>query len=145
MPVLKPSYLRFWRVARAVLASAFVVVVFAKALLSSGLLRSYAFDVTAPAWMYVEIRGLYAPGRANWRTRLIGCSPERTALVLFAASAAAEGGQYLKTWTHFPGVFDIYDLIAYAVGIGACYCVDRVLARSPLTAGIDQRQSRGVV
>jgi hypothetical protein len=62
MLVPKTSHLRFWRVARVALAGAVVVVVFAKGLLSPGLLRSYAFDVLAPAWLYVEIRGLYAPG-----------------------------------------------------------------------------------
>ena len=143
MLVPKTPHLRFWRVARVVLSGAFVIVVLAKGLLAPGLLRSYAFDVLVPAWLYVEIRGLYAPGRSDWRTRLIGCSPERTAVVLFVATAAAEGGQCFKTWTHFPGVFDIYDLIAYAVGIGACYGVDRVLARSPLPAGIDGQTSRG--
>jgi hypothetical protein len=130
MLVPKTSHLSFWRAARVVLAIAFAAVVFSKLLLSPGFLRSYAFDVMAPAWAYVEFRGLYAPSRSNWRTRLIGCSPERTALVLFVATAAAEGGQYFNTWTHLPGVFDMYDLIAYAVGIGACYGVDKVLARS---------------
>ena len=137
------SPVRFWRVTRVVLAVAFVVVVFSKLLLSPGFLRSYAFDVIAPAWVYVEFRGLYAPGRSNWRTRLIGSSPERTALVLFVLTAAAEGGQYFKSWTYLPGVFDIYDLIAYAVGIGACYGIDKMMARSPSPAGIDGRRSRG--
>lgn len=117
----------FWRVARVVLSGLFVIVTLTKGLLSPGVLRSYAFDVVVPAFLYVEFRGLHAPKRSIRGACWIGRSPERAALALFSATAAAEFGQYFKAWTHLPGVFDIYEIVAYAAGIGACYAVDTLL------------------
>lgn len=130
MPQEKTS-IRFWWITRMVLGALFILVSFSKGSLPPGLVRGYGFDVVVPAFLFVEARGLYAPGRANFWNRLIGCSPERAAFVAYLISALSELGQYFKSWTHLPGVFDPSDLVAYAVGIGVVYAIDKLLHRQP--------------
>jgi hypothetical protein len=88
-------------------------------------LRAWGADLTVPAWMYIQLRSLEGPRRRQVFHRLMGRTPEQAAILLFAASTATELLQ--KFWPRgpFPGSFDPYDIVAFAVGIAACYTMDR--------------------
>jgi hypothetical protein len=91
----------------------------------AGFFTNYAADLLCPAGLYVVGRGLGAPARDNWMRRTFGRTPELMALSLFFGSALTEVSQ--RYWPHgiFPGRFDPLDLVAYAVGLGACYAGER--------------------
>lgn len=91
-----------------------------------GFLTNHAADVFVPAWLYVAARGLYSrSGRTTLIQRTIGRTPEIAALSLFVASAVTEVSQYY--WPHglFPGRFDWYDLLSYAVGVVVVFAADK--------------------
>jgi len=97
----------------------------------AGLITSYGADLALPAWLYIATRSLDNPQRKSWLKRILGRSPELAASVLFLASAITEASQFYWPAGIFPGVFDVFDIIAYGIGIMACYILDkRSLRRS---------------
>lgn len=74
-------------------------------------------------------RGLYPTRvRKSFIQRTFGRTPEIAALSLFVASTLTEVSQ--RFWPHglFSGRFDVFDVIAYACGLAACYAADKVLS-----------------
>ena len=92
----------------------------------AGFLTEHAADLCLPAWLYIATRRLAAATPARGAlVRHLGRTPETAALGLFAASAATELSQI--RWPHgiFRGAFDPLDLLAFAIGLLACWAVDR--------------------
>ena len=97
-----------------------------------GLLTDHAADLVALAWLYVTARGVYSVhGRKTFIQRTLGRTPERAAIGLFLASTATEISQFYWPRGIFSGRFDARDILAYAVGLAACYVADK---RSPVRA-----------
>jgi len=91
-----------------------------------GFLTNHTADVVVPAWLYVTSRGLHSGhGRRTLLARTLGRTPELAALSLLAACTLTEVSQFY--WPHgiFSGRFDVLDLLAYAVGLAACYVADK--------------------
>jgi hypothetical protein len=101
--------LKFWRVHYWItLAGWLLAAVLNMAGVRAGFATSHLADLTLPAWLYILFRGLSVPDRQAWVTQVaapkwqvwltlhIGATPERTALLLFAASSATELAQ--KYW-----------------------------------------------
>jgi hypothetical protein len=97
----------------------------------AGLVTSYGADLTLPAWLYIAARSLDNPQRHSWLKRYFGGTPELTASIVFLASALTEVSQYYWPGGIFPGVFDFFDILAYGIGILACYIFDRRYGRRP--------------
>jgi hypothetical protein len=91
----------------------------------AGLITSYGADLTVPAWLYITTRSLDHRERKSWLKKMIGASPELAAGVLFLASALTELSQYYWPKGLFSGVFDIGDVLAYGIGLLACYLLDK--------------------
>jgi len=117
---------RTWRVAYRLLTVLFIVTaVLSIQRIPAGFLSNYGADVGCPAWLYIRLRGL--SGQApNALGRWFAATPERAAIVLFGGSTLTEFSQIW--WPHgfFSGVFDSYDIVAYAVGVGTCYVLEKV-------------------
>jgi hypothetical protein len=116
-----------WKIVYWTLFAAFLVTAALNMLhVHAGFLTNYLADITGPAWLYVGFRGLDGhPPRLFAST--LGRTPEIAALSLFAASAATEVSQLF--WPHgiFSGHYDPLDILAYAVGISACYLGEKML------------------
>ncbi len=128
---------RAWRVAYWLLTALFVVTaVLSIQRIPAGLLSSYGADVGCPAWLYIGLRGLHGQ-KPNVLGRYFAATPERAAVVLFGGSTLTELSQVW--WPHgfFSGVYDPYDIAAYAIGVGACYVLEKVgLSRARSTPGL---------
>ena len=90
------------------------------------LFTSYAADLTCPAWMYVVLRR--RPSR-TWVPRWLVATPTTAALTLFVGSTLTELSQIRWPRGVFRGVFDPWDIVAYATGILACYLLEATGAR----------------
>jgi hypothetical protein len=100
-----------------------------------GFLTNYLADLTFPPFYYIFIRGkIYKKETipdllfvGNW----FGISPERASISIFIVGVLME----LKTlyWPHgpFAGTFDPMDILAYAVGLIACYIFDKWTTHFP--------------
>jgi len=93
------------------------------------LLRAYGADVAVPAWMYILLRSLEGPRRRQVFHRLLGRTPGQAAAVLFIGSTATELMQRFMPGGPIPGTFDKFDILAFAVGIGAVYALDKRTAQ----------------
>lgn len=112
---------RAWTVAYRVLTAVFIVTAVISTLrIPAGFLSNHAADLACPAWLYIMLRGLHG-ARPTGFQRFFGATPERAALVLFGGSTLTELSQIW--WPHgfFAGTYDGYDIVAYAIGVGACY------------------------
>jgi hypothetical protein len=101
--------------------------------LRAGFLTDHLADLTVPALLYVISRGL-APGKRRPSfsvLRWLGRTPERAAIVLFAASTATELSQLRWPRGPFAGRFDPWDVLAYGVGLLLCYGADRISEARP--------------
>src|SRR5262245_55861174 len=119
--------MRKWRAAYWVLFAIFMTTAALNMTkVHAGFLTNYASDLFVPPWLYIVVRRLAHRGQSvSLLHRWFGPTPERAAIGLFIASAATEVSQIY--WPHgvFRGVFDPFDLLAYAVGLGACYIFER--------------------
>ena len=124
--ILSDMHVRCWRISWW---SLFVVWVGCAILdvnhIHAGLVTSYGADLALPAWLYIATRSLDNPQRQSWLKRIVGRTPELTASILFLASAITEVSQYYWPRGVFPGVFDFFDILAYGIGILACYILDK--------------------
>jgi hypothetical protein len=91
----------------------------------AGVLTNYGADLTLPAWLYILTRSLDNPYRQTFLRRILGRTPELAAGAVFLASTLTEISQYFWPRGIFPGTFDLLDIMAYGVGIGICYVIDR--------------------
>lgn len=115
-----------WKVAYWLLTVVFLVTaVISIRRIPAGFLSNYAADVGCPAWLYIGLRGLHGP-QANFLGRYFAATPERAALVLFGGSTLTELSQLGWPRGFFAGTFDPYDILAYAVGVGACYACETI-------------------
>jgi len=72
----------------------------------------------------IGLRGLHGwQRRPGWSLGLVARSPELAASVLFAGATVTELSQAYWPTRLFLGRFDVFDILAFAVGIGACYAV----------------------
>jgi hypothetical protein len=125
---------RAWRLAYWLLTILFVVTaVLSIQRIPAGLLSSYGADLGCPAWLYIGLRGLH--GKApNVLGRFFAATPERAAVVVFGGSTLTELSQIW--WPHgfFSGVYDPYDIVAYGIGVGVCYVLEKASLSQPRTA-----------
>jgi hypothetical protein len=115
-----------WTAAYWVLTAVFIVTaILSTQRISAGFLSNYAADLACPAWLYIGLRGLHGR-RQTALGRYFAATPERAALVLFGGSTLTELSQIW--WPHgfFAGRYDPYDVVAYAVGVGACYGLEKI-------------------
>ena len=87
-----------------------------------GFWNSYVLDMAGPAWNYILLRGLFAPGRRWVLTRFF--SPLRALLYVLAVCFVVELMQYFRLYA---STFDPLDMIAYISLLLPCYAVDRAL------------------
>lgn len=91
-----------------------------------GFLTNHTADLVVPAWMYVAFRGLHSTGGRQTRIqRTLGRTPELAALSLLLASTLTEVSHFYWPRGLFRGRFDALDILAYAVGLVACYVLDK--------------------
>ncbi len=90
----------------------------------AGMLTDYGADLTQPAWLYIASRSLDNPARQGWVRRTVGATPIRAAALIFLGSTATEISQYFWPQGLFPGTYDPFDILAYAVGTGICFALD---------------------
>jgi peptidoglycan/LPS O-acetylase OafA/YrhL len=130
--------LQGWRIAYYTLLAVWVCdAVLVMARVRAGFFTSYAADLALPAWLYIVARHLHDSKSRSVLNRVLGRSPEMAAGALFLASVASEVSQRLWPSGFFAGRFDPFDIVAYAVGIGICYAVDkRSRSRGPATANV---------
>ncbi|MFN7937754.1 MAG: hypothetical protein U0R19_30780 [Bryobacteraceae bacterium] len=81
-----------------------------------GFLTNYCADLFQPAWVYIVVREA-----RRWHGR----TPETAAILVLGGAVLTECSQYF--WPHglFRGRFDPMDILAYAVGVGTCYGVEK--------------------
>ena len=125
----------FWKILHHVLLVVFLVTAALNMLdIHGGFLTNYAADLVVPAWLYVVTRGLH-PDRQQPTIiqKLFGRTPEIAASSLFIASTLTELRQ--RVWPNgpFAGRFDIFDIVAYGVGLASCYAAEKFLYTSPVT------------
>ncbi|MFH1198346.1 MAG: hypothetical protein V1720_21775 [bacterium] len=88
-------------------------------------LTTHAADLSGPAMLYIQFRKSWQQGNRKILTTLFGCSPEITASVFFFGSTATEIIQKYYPHGIFPGRFDPWDIVSYAVGVGICYGLEK--------------------
>ena len=121
---------RAWIVGYWVLTAFFIVTaIISTQKIRAGFLSNYAADVTCPAWLYVTLRGLHGR-RPSAVGRYFAATPERAAVVLFGGSALTELSQIWWPAGFFAGRYDPLDILAYGIGVGACYALEK-LSMSP--------------
>ena len=123
---MRETHTHYWRISWWLL---FVVWIGSAILgvnhVHAGFLTSYGADLSLPAWLYIAARSLDNPQRESWLKRFVGRSSEQAAVLLFLASVTTEISQFYWPQGIFPGVFDIFDIVAYASGIVLCYILDK--------------------
>lgn len=85
----------------------------------AGVLTNYGADLFGTAW-------LYAMTRLGWTVVQRGrpASAATAATVIFVLCAVSEVGQHTGV---VPGHYDPYDVLTFAVAIGACLWLERAL------------------
>ena len=116
-----------WKIAFWILLICWVVgAALSMAKVRGGFLTSYLADLTFPPYFYIALRGKgFNRPLVIKPIRRFGQTPLRAALSIFAVGAVAEISSYF--WPHGPfgGTFDPLDIVAYAVGLIACYLFDQ--------------------
>ena len=114
-----------WKVAYWLLFAAFLAAAGLNlAGISAGFATSYAADLVCPAWLYIAIRSLHAPGSKHWLSRVFPTTPEVVASILFFGSTLTEISQRFWPRGIFSGTYDPLDIVAFAAGVGTCYAFD---------------------
>ena len=124
------SQARIWQWSFYALSTVFVVTAALNLLqVRAGFLTNYAADIVVPAWLYIAFRGHAPGGRRGLIAAVIGRTPEVAAMTLFIASTFTEWTQLYWPQGIFRGTFDPLDIVAFGVGLGACYAAERMLMR----------------
>jgi hypothetical protein len=87
---------------------------------------THAADLSGPAFLYIQARRSFVTGKARFPNKLIGRSPEFSAIIFLGGSIATEISQKYYPHGLFPGTFDPWDIAAYATGVGICYLIEKV-------------------
>lgn len=92
----------------------------------AGFLSSYLADLLFPPWFYILVRGL-APQRPKTSVLMawFGHSAERAAISIFLVGVVSELSSRYWPRGIFPGTYDPWDIVAYAVGLGVCYSCEQ--------------------
>jgi len=115
-----------WRLLSRVLFGAFLITAALNMTgTAAGFATDHLADLVGPAWLYVVFRGLAEPAKGSRLRQLLGASPERAAIVLFAGSTATEITQIFWPSGVFAGRFDPLDISAFALGILPLYLIDK--------------------
>lgn len=111
----------------------------------AGFATSYLADLVVPAWLYIVLRGGHEPRRRPRLYRMLGATPEFSAVVLFVGSTLTEFTQMSWPTGLFAGTYDPLDIAAYGVGVGVCYALDRSDNRTASTSvSVQAGVARGV-
>jgi hypothetical protein len=95
--------------------------------LNAGFFTNYLADLTLPALLYVLSRGLVPNRRlVGPLNRWLGRTPEIALAFFFWASTATELSQLYWPRGFFAGRFDPWDILAYGVGLLACYSLEKL-------------------
>jgi hypothetical protein len=114
---------RSWIFYTAMMAIALGIGVLQMFRVPAGLLTDYGADVFGTAWLYAMFRqGRTVFGRGRAMTAPL------TAVFVFTGCAVSEFAQAAEI---LPGVFDSFDLLAFAVSVAACYALDRHVDLGP--------------
>jgi hypothetical protein len=90
-----------------------------------GFLTNHAADLALPAWLYIVLRMQTADGRRSQLLPWAGRSAGVTAGMIFAGATATEAWQYFWPEGIFAGTFDPLDIVAFGVGVSACYLAEQ--------------------
>jgi hypothetical protein len=115
----------WWQTAEWILFGIWIADAIAVMLhIRGGFLTSHAADLALPPWLYIALRRQYRGLAGLPVIRHIFASALLTGISVFVASCATEVSQYF--WPHgvFPGTFDWFDLLCYAIGLGAVVAAD---------------------
>jgi hypothetical protein len=117
---------RSWSIAFSALVILFAIAAALNMLnLHVPFFTTHAADLSGPALLYIQTRRSWQQGSTRFLTRAFGRSPEVTAGVFFFASTATEISQIFYPHGIFSGRFDPWDIVAFAVGVGACYISEK--------------------
>jgi hypothetical protein len=120
------KYGRSWSMALFVLVAIFAIAAILNMLhLRMSILTTHAADVSGPALLYIQFRKSWQQGNRKFLTRIFGRSPEITASTFFFGSVITEISQKYYPHGIFPGVYDPWDIAAYAVGVGTFYFLEK--------------------
>lgn len=89
--------------------------------LQAGILTAQGADLTAPALLYFLTR------RGKTYLRYIGLTPQRPMRVAAGLLVLCCGWELLQKAGLIPGVFDWFDLLAYAIGLAGAFALDQFL------------------
>jgi hypothetical protein len=87
-----------------------------------GFLTNYLADLAFPPWYYIVMRGILTGGKKPYLLRWFGFSSERAAISIFLAGVVYEFGQRYRI---IPGTFDLWDIIAYGIGLCVIYLLEK--------------------
>ena len=117
---------RAWSIALLALVVLFAVAAILNMMaLRVPFLTTHAADLSGPALLYIQTRKSWRQGSKRFLTKLIGRSPETAFGVFFLASTATEISQIFFPHGIFRGVFDLWDIAAFAAGLVPCYFFDK--------------------
>jgi hypothetical protein len=96
--------------------------------ISGGFLTNYLSDFAFPAWFYIYIRGLSRTDRRlpqlvifkDW----FGITSTRALLSILTVGIISEAKTFYWPTGLITGTFDIYDIVAYSLGLSICYYFD---------------------
>ncbi len=86
-----------------------------------GVITDYGADVVCPAVLYVTAR------QGKSLLRYVGLSPDRPERIAAGVFVLCVGWEIGQKFHWIPGVYDPMDIVAYAVGVGVPYLIDRWL------------------
>jgi hypothetical protein len=120
---------KYWSILYWTLLACWIVgAALVMARVRGGFLTNYLSDLTCPAWIYINLRGLSrsdqrlprVPVFGNW----FGITPERTFVSILLVGVVTE--VMTLYWPRIiTGTFDYLDILAYAAGLLFCYYFDR--------------------
>ena len=120
------KYNRSWTIALYILVVLFgIAAILNMAHLHIPFITTHAADLSGPAMLFIHFRKSWQQGNRGILINTFGRSPEITESAFFFASAPTEISQKYYPHGIFPGSFDPWDIVSYAVGIGICYCLEK--------------------
>lgn len=120
------KYGPFWSIALYVLVAMFSVAAILNMVhLHVPFLTTHAADVSGPAYLYIQFRKSWQQGSDRFLPRVFGRTPEITASTFFFGSVVTEISQKYYPHGIFPGRYDPWDIVAYAVGVGTFYFLEK--------------------
>jgi hypothetical protein len=120
-----------WRAAYWALLVAFLIAAALNmADARAGFATSHLADLVVPSWLYIVFRGLHEPRQRPRAYRILGATPEGSAVILVVGSTLTEFSQKYWPAGPFAGTYDPLDIAAFSIGVGVCYAFDRFGSRT---------------